>query len=353
MPRRRIRARFAPILVVAAAAGALASCGGGDQPGGQATAKSPAQAKAAVGAQAAAVKTVNDGAPFTVFRNADTAHPAEYGFLMVAPLVDGRPGPASSAGLSCSRVAFAAGHGVCLDVEGSAINASLLDSRLHVTHTIKLAGIPSRARISPDGRWAGTTTFVVGHAYAAPGQFSTIATIIDTHTGKPVGTLEKDFKVTVDGHRFDPVDRNYWGLTFAADGDTFYATAASGQKTWLIKGSIKRRTAHSIHSNVECPSLSPDGTRIAYKKAVSHDPTVWRFHVLDLATGHETQLSETRSIDDQLAWLDDEHVMYADEQQRTWVMAANGSGIPQLWMRAADSAVVVRAAGAPSSPAGT
>src|SRR5262249_48869127 len=160
---------------------------------------------------------------------------------------------------------------------------------------------------------------VVGHAYAAPGQFSTATTIIDLKAGKPVADLEKDFTVTDGGKVMDERDRNFWGLTFAGDDDTFYATLATGPKTWLIKGSISKRRAETIHENVECPSLSPDGTRIGYKKAVSHNPTKWRFHVLDLATGKETPLSETRSVDDQLAWLDNSHLLYSDGD-RTWVV---------------------------------
>jgi sucrose-6-phosphate hydrolase SacC (GH32 family) len=194
--------------------------------------------------------------------------------------------------------------------------------------------------VSPNGRWGGVTAFLVGHAYAAPGQFSTAATIIDLRTGKVVGDLEKNFRVYRDGKLVTARDRNYWGLTFAADGDTFYATLAAHGQTWLIKGSIRARTAHTIHANVECPSLSPDGTRIGYKKAVSHDPTVWRFTVLDLATGHETPLSETRSVDDQLAWLDNSHLIYGDKT-REWVVDADGSGRPQPWLAAADSATVV------------
>jgi hypothetical protein len=38
-----------------------------------------------------------------------------------------------------------------------------------------------------------------------------------------------------------------------------------------------------IHDNVECPSLSPDGTRIGYKRLID-DRGHWGFHVLDLAT---------------------------------------------------------------------
>jgi hypothetical protein len=195
--------------------------------------------------------------------------------------------------------------------------------------------------VSPDGRWGGVTAFVVGHAYAAPGEFSTAATIIDMKTAKPVADLEKDFTVTDDGAVVDASDRNFWGLTFADDGDTFYATLASGDRTWLIQGSIRERRAHTIHDNVECPSLSPDGTRIAYKKAVTHGPSTWRFHVLDLATGRETPLSETRSVDDQLSWLDDGHLLYGFEDA-TWIVNADGSGQPRKWLGATDSPTVER-----------
>jgi hypothetical protein len=215
----------------------------------------------------------------------------------------------------------------------------VLDAKLDQVHELELPGIPSRARISPDGRWGGVTAFIVGHAYAAPGQFSTAATIIDMRTGKKVADLEKDFTVTDHGKVVDARDRNYWGLTFADDGDTFYATLATGGSTWLIKGSIRARIAHTIHENVECPSLSPDGTRIGYKKAVAHNPTQWRFTVLDLATGKETPLSENRSVDDQLAWLDDGHLLYGDGKQ-TWIVSADGSGNPEVWLNGIDSPTV-------------
>ena len=47
-----------------------------------------------------------------------------------------------------------------------------------------------------------------------------------------------------------------------------------------------------IHENVECPSLSPDGTRIAYKKRDRLDPAPWQLTVLDLATMRETPLGD-------------------------------------------------------------
>ena len=77
-------------------------------------------------------------------------------------------------------------------------------------------------------------------------------------------------------------------MTFAADGDTFYATLATAGKTHLIKGSLRNRRARTLRSNVECPSLSPDGTRVAYKKRVGTGDNPWRLHVLDLATMRDT-----------------------------------------------------------------
>ena len=47
----------------------------------------------------------------------------------------------------------------------------------------------------------------------------------------------------------------------------FYATASSQGHIWLVQGSIAGRTLTVVRSGVECPSVSPDGTRIAYKKS--------------------------------------------------------------------------------------
>lgn len=283
------------------------------------------------------------GRPYVVYRQADPDHQEAFGRVSVASIDGAAAAPGVPAGDTCQRVAFNADVGLCLDLLGTTMAVRVLDSGMRVRHELQLAGVPSRARVSPDGRWGGVTSFVVGHAYAAPGQFSTATKILDLERGKVVADLEKDVKVTRDGKLVDDRERNYWGLTFADDGDTFYATLAVGADTWLIKGSISERIAETIHENVECPSLSPDGTRIGYKKAMSRNPTVWRFHVLDLATGKETPLAETRSVDDQLAWLDDGHLLYGDGQD-TWMVNADGSGAPQRWMAGADSPTVQRAA---------
>ena len=81
---------------------------------------------------------------------------------------------------------------------------------------------------------------------------------------------------------------------------------------FLVRGDIAARTAEVVHENVECPSLSPDGRHIAYKKRLQVDGRIlWQLHVLELASDKEIPLSEKRSIDDQLEWLDNRHVLYS------------------------------------------
>ena len=70
---------------------------------------------------------------------------------------------------------------------------------------------------------------------------------------------------------------------------------------------------------------------------------VWRLHLLDLATMAETPLAETRNVDDQVEWLDNDRVLYVlpDEgppatiRPDTWVLPLDGGSPPrQLLTRA-------------------
>ncbi|MDA0168644.1 hypothetical protein OJ998_06060 [Solirubrobacter taibaiensis] len=321
--------------VIAAAAFAVTAVRGANE-------KEAKSERAVAAARPQAESVLESGQPFVAFRTLDRKHPANYGRFAVAPLTAEGPGEPVLAGPSCERVTFRAGTGLCLARAGATTFPVIqLDAKMHEVRRFTVAGVPSRSRISPDGRWGGVTAFLTGHSYAQPGQFSTAATILDLQTGEVVGDLEKDFQVYDGDKRINHRDRNYWGLTFADDGDTFYATVAHSNKTWLIRGSIKARRAETIHENVECPSLSPDGTRLGYKKAVGKNPTIWRFSVLDLETMQETQLSELRPLDDQVEWLDDEHLLYR-EGETTWMVSADGSGEPVQWLTAADSPAVVR-----------
>jgi Tol biopolymer transport system component len=252
----------------------------------------------------------------------------------------GKPTPAP---LSCTRVYFASGRGICLARDHSlaaGYKAEIFDSELRVHDSLDLPGLASRARVSPDGRYGAATMFVSGDSYAAAGSFSTRTTLIDLASGSRIADLEQ-FTVTRDGRQVTAVDVNYWGVTFARDSDRFYATMATGGKTYLIQGSISARTAHTLHENVECPSLSPDGTRIAFKKRTRSSSNPWHLTVLDLRTMRETPLAEARSVDDQAEWLDDQHVLYAVDGA-VWSVPADGTGRPARYIARAGSPSVVR-----------
>ena len=215
--------------------------------------------------------------------------------------------------------------------------------------SIPLRGSPSRCRVSKDGRLAASTVFVTGHSYTSL-NFSTQTLILDAQTATILADVES-FSVLRDGQPFRNQDFNFWGVTFTPKGDQFYCTLSSQGKHYLVKGDIPSQTATVLRENVECPSLSPNGTRIAYKKRLqSGDRIIWQLHVLHLASGRDTALDEERSVDDQLEWLDNERVLYAlsaneaatSASTNIWVAAADGSRAPELFLTNAYSPSVER-----------
>ncbi|MFE9696606.1 TolB family protein [Streptomyces sp. NPDC006270] len=124
-------------------------------------------------------------------------------------------------------------------------------------------------------------------------------------------------------------------------------TAADGRR-YLVEGEVTTWKARAFGRNAECPSLSPDGSRIAFEKRVregAQDP--WRLHVLDLRTMRETPVAETRSVDDQAAWLDDSALAYAlpvraKGTSDIWTVPAGPSETgPSLLLRDASSPSLV------------
>ncbi|HMB54237.1 MAG TPA: hypothetical protein VKU40_13030, partial [Thermoanaerobaculia bacterium] len=248
----------------------------------------------------------------------------------VFALSAGHPRQLAAAELECERVYFAGGRGLCLRTAPNRISyeATVFDSALRPLAEVPLAGLPSRARVSADGRYGAATVFVNGHEYLGAGGFSTAATIIDLRAGESLGNLES-FAVSKDGRRLESPDFNFWGIDFdRRDSDRFYATLRSGGHYYLVEGSVDDRSLRVLRDGVECPSLSPDGTRIAFKSRTG-DEDRWRLAVLDLATLEDHPVGERRSIDDQPEWLDDSTLVYSDGLD-VYTVAADGSGSPRL-----------------------
>lgn len=277
---------------------------------------------------------------------------SHYGEVAIAS-IDGSSPKLLNPLFKCDRIYYAASHGICLLYDTSlAIQNPLAHISAQVTlfgpdfqpqHQFSLDGSPSRARLSPDGRYAAFTVFVTGHSYMDV-NMSTATILLDTSTGASLGNLE-EFETWKDGQIFQAPEFNFWGVTFAQDSNRFYATLRNGEKIYLVQGDIAARKLTVINEGVECPSLSPDGTRLAFKKRTGDR---WQLTVLDLATMKETALAEKESVDDQAEWLDDQHILYqkaadpASNLNSVFVVPADGSGQPTLFLQNATSPVVVR-----------
>jgi hypothetical protein len=255
--------------------------------------------------------------------------------------------------ITCARAYYAAGHGVCAGATFQH-DARLFDSQLQATSTMPLDGVPSRVRISPSGKLAATTVFLLGHGYTTIG-FSTRTTIDNLADGSRFDL--ENLVVTKDGTRLQAADFNFWGVTFEADSDAFYATLGTGGHTYLIHGRYSTRTAQIIRDGVECPSLSPDAKHLVYKSLVTGSVAgitslrTWRLHVLDLATMQDKALGETRSVDDQVEWLDNATVLYGLNEEgppatldmNVWSLGIDPNAKPVEFLKHASSPAVVRA----------
>src|SRR5262249_31079712 len=117
-----------------------------------------------------------------LFRNTET------GQVAAVSLTD--PGGARRAsGVKCDRFGAARQTPVCLIAQPGVLppvtDVVVLDANLAERHRETLPGVPSRARVSPDGKFVAWTLFVTGDSYAATG-FSTRAGLYEVETGRLV-----------------------------------------------------------------------------------------------------------------------------------------------------------------------
>ena len=320
MKGRVVAAVVVSVLLLGGAAGYVVAAGRRDRP-----------AAAAAGAV--------DAGPGDRILFRSTA-PDSYG--RVATVARAAPtGTRTISGVSCDRVAAAGGSVICLRPDGplATFQLAVLDSRLTTRESYPLVGVPNRARVSPSGHLLAWTVFVTGDSYNGD-RFSTRAGMLDTATGETVDTLET-FTITRDGRPYRNADVNFWGITFADD-QHFYATMATAGRRYLVAGDVTGQSVRTLATGVECPSLSPDGRHLAFKQAIGGDPARgWHLSVLDLSTLARTRLAETRSVDDQPAWLDNHTVIYAirrgTRQSDVWSTPADGTGRPAILIPDAES----------------
>lgn len=335
MTRQSSRGRLAlfALVVVAAAAGIVWSLARARQETAM-----PARTRGGAPADAPTLPAA-PAPPFVLVRH--LASGSGWSRLALAPLA-APDGPRFVTPLTCVRGYMGGRRGLCLSSNGANGRAIVFDTATFApTHTLVLTGPPSRARVSRDGQLGAVTVFESGHSYAEEG-FSTRTTILDLDTGTPFPDLES-FTVWQDGARVRRADINVWGVTFIPGTRRFYATLAYGGTPYLVEGDLERREVRVLAPHVECPSLSPDGTRIAFKRA---DGLRWRLWVREIASGAEHAIGgETRSIDDQVEWLDDTHVLYqfpSDAGNNLYVVHTDDGTPARRFMSEAWSPAVVR-----------
>ncbi len=194
----------------------------------------------------------------------------------------------------------------CLHTERGVVtrySAAELDADLaRGQHRASLPGIPSRTRLSPDGTPGGHHDVRqrallhadgVLHRDRDPRRRRRRATATSS-SSRWCSTAR-----SVRAHRPQPVGRDLRSTTTTPS----TPRSATGGETYLVtRRPARRARSPPLADHVECPSLSPDGTRIAFKQADERDGhALVALAVLDLATGKRDACSPARrhSVDDQ------------------------------------------------------
>ncbi|WP_147383879.1 hypothetical protein [Noviherbaspirillum sedimenti] len=254
------------------------------------------------------------GPGFALVRNAGKDAPVRIDMVRFDPLskkiLERRPTT-----LACERVHMARQSIFCLGTSqqgstGTGLSYAVTDFKLETVFFGKMPmGMAvSRARVSPDATHAGSTVFIAGHAYGTA-SFATQALVIDLRQRKLSMPPLENWNIFHNNVQISSKDMNLWGVSFdPRNPDIFYVTAAIKERPYLARGSISARRIDLLRPGIECPSVSPDGSKLAFKKRRGR--TGWAPAVLDLASDRETVFQESRSIDDQIEWLDNHTLVY-------------------------------------------
>jgi len=254
----------------------------------------------------------------------------------------------------CLRVHAGGDHGVCLGPD-PAFPGAFTTTFFEIENPAQIikayaSALPSRTRISPSGAFSSVTAFASGSSYEdISTDTTTLVTIDEIDTGSPLTSPSRFVAVGSDDERYENFDVQFWGITWVND-DDFYVTAFYEDYPEIMQGSLNDRTLTPTGHRGSCPSLSPDGKTLVFKESLAEGG--FKLVAIDLDTQEKWDLSEMRSVDDQVEWLDDDTILYAlhTEDGDTpvqpgfdiWMVDIAEGSVPELFLPNSDSPAVVR-----------
>ena len=279
--------------------------------------------------------------PFVMFRTLTASD--DHGRVAIVPL-DGPLTPRHITSLSCVRVHYAGGKGLCAVPEpGSEVPQHVVyvfDKSLTRGRRIPLRGVPTRLRVAPNGRYAAITTYAEEETPDGE-RLATDTVVVDLTSGAVLADL-RDFRIENDKLRPLSGPLDVGSVAFESSGDRFFAAMWTDTERYLVSGSLEERRMRTIRTGVASESLSPDQRKLVVKKLLADG--FWQLAVIDLGTWQERELAQgPRSVDDQVEWLDNEHVLFhaADDNTTSlWMLPIDGVNGPRVFLKDAYSGAV-------------
>ncbi len=254
---------------------------------------------------------------------------------------------------SCMRVHINADHGVCLSQDEGVVPQFRTTFFEAINPEVEIksypSALPSRARISPDGTFSAVTAFVTGSSYVDIGSETTTLVTIDEIDSTALLRGARQFEILSDESRFDNQDPQFWGIAFADEND-IYMTGFFGEEPEIMRGSLDDMTMEPTGWIGSCPSVSPDGKTLVFKEMLPNGD--FELVAVDVDTQTKWKLGETRSVDDQVEWLDNDTILYAlhpeggdtpvQPEFDIWMIDIAEGSEPVLFLPNADSPAVAR-----------